>query len=50
MFLSVCALEGGIVMVNSDMLLWGAALGFAGVTVGYLFHAVFVVLRKSMGL
>ena len=47
---SVCALEGCVVMVRSEMLLWGAALGFAGVTVGYLFHAVFVALRKSMGL
>ena len=37
-------------MVNGDMLLWGAALGFGGVTVGYLFHAVFVVVKKSMGL
>lgn len=37
-------------MVSTEMLLWGAALGFAGVTVGYLFHAIFVVVKKSMGM
>lgn len=46
----VCALEGCVVMVSTEMLLWGAALGFAGVTVGYLFHAIFVVVKKSMGM